>query len=73
MQAILSNNGFYIAQRIGKYRGRGLFSPFNPPQPQDNFCDKTIVFRIIEMKQGAVNITFGYGDDRMPLTLSAFL
>jgi len=52
-------NGFRISQRIGKYNGD--FQDFNPPLTWDDFRDKKILFRIIEARKGAVNITFGYG------------
>lgn len=52
-------NGFYVSQRIGRYHDD--FQSFNPPQTWENFRDKNILFRIIEMKKGAINITFGFG------------
>ncbi|BCB04006.1 hypothetical protein [Bacillus sp. KH172YL63] len=53
------DNGFRISQRIGKYRGE--FQAFNPPLTWDDFGEKNILFRIIEARLGAVNITFGFG------------
>ncbi|MFD0829452.1 hypothetical protein ACT8ZR_28150 [Neobacillus sp. M.A.Huq-85] len=52
-------NGFRISQRLGKYKGD--FQTFNPPLTWDDFREKKILFRIIEARKGAVNITFGYG------------
>jgi len=52
-------NGFRISQRIGKYNGD--FQAFNPPLTWDDFREKKILFRIIEARKGAVNITFGFG------------
>jgi hypothetical protein len=52
-------NGFRISQRIGKYQGN--FHMFNPPLEWDDFREKNILFRIIEVRKGSVNITFGYG------------
>ena len=52
-------NGFRITQRIGKYEGD--FHEFNPPMQWDDFREKNILFRIIEVRKGQVNITFGYG------------
>ncbi|PLS18037.1 hypothetical protein CVD28_10200 [Bacillus sp. M6-12] len=52
-------NGFRISQRIGKYNGD--FQTFNPPLTWDDFREKKILFRIIEARKGAVNITFGFG------------
>ncbi|ULT59413.1 hypothetical protein L1999_13160 [Neobacillus drentensis] len=52
-------NGFRISQRIGKYNGD--FQAFNPPLNWNDFREKKILFRIIEARKGAVNITFGFG------------
>ena len=52
-------NGFRISQRIGRYNGD--FQAFNPPLTWDDFREKKILFRIIEARKGAVNITFGFG------------
>ncbi|RDB33986.1 hypothetical protein [Exiguobacterium sp. RIT594] len=51
--------GFQVTQRIGKYEG--AFTSFDPPLDWDDFREQQILFRIIEMKRGAINITFGYG------------
>lgn len=53
------NCGFRISKRIGKHDGE--FQPFHPPLTWDDFRDKNIVFRVIEVRKGNVNITFGYG------------
>jgi hypothetical protein len=53
------DHGFRISQRIGKYNGE--FQPFDPPLTWDDFREKKILFRIIEARKGAVNITFGFG------------
>jgi hypothetical protein len=53
------DNGFRVSQRLGKYEGD--FQTFNPPLSWNDFRDKNILFRIIETRKGAVNITFGYG------------
>lgn len=53
------DNGFRIVQRIGK--SNGDFQTVNPPLMWDDFREKKIVFRIIEVRKGAVNITFGFG------------
>ncbi|MTT30733.1 hypothetical protein GMB86_01730 [Terrilactibacillus sp. BCM23-1] len=58
-EAFYKANGFRVFQRIGRYHGN--FQTFNPPQNWDEFRNKTIIFRIIEMKKGSINITFGYG------------
>jgi len=51
--------GFRVTQRIGKQEG--AFQNFNPPLGWDDFREKKVLFRIVEMKRGAVNITFGFG------------
>lgn len=51
--------GFRVTQRIGKQDG--TFMSFDPPLDWDDFRHEKILFRIIEMKRGAINITFGYG------------
>ncbi|WP_261128892.1 hypothetical protein [Bacillus sp. Marseille-Q3570] len=53
------NLGFRVHQRIGKLGGE--FQSFNPPLTWEDFREKDILFRIIEMKKGNVNVTFGYG------------
>ncbi|MTH54876.1 hypothetical protein GKZ89_15850 [Bacillus mangrovi] len=52
-------NGFRISQRVGRYQGE--FQEFNPPLEWNDFREKNILFRIIEARRGAVNITFGFG------------
>lgn len=52
-------NGFRVSLRTGKYKGD--FQTFNPPLMWDDFREKKIIFRIIEVRKGLVNITFGYG------------
>jgi hypothetical protein len=54
-----TDNGFRVSLRIGRFEGQ--FQSFDPPLNWDDFRDKSIVFRIIEVRKGAVNITFGYG------------
>lgn len=52
-------NGFRVSLRMGKYKGN--FQMFNPPLTWNDLRTKHILFRIVEMRKGAVNITFGYG------------
>ncbi|MGM9986093.1 MAG: hypothetical protein ACI35O_02585 [Bacillaceae bacterium] len=52
-------HGFRVHVRIGKYEGE--FQSFNPPLTLQDIRDKKILFRIIEMRKGSVNVTFGYG------------
>lgn len=51
--------GFQVTQRIGKYEG--AFTSFDPPLDWDDFREQPVLFRIIEMRRGAINMTFGYG------------
>lgn len=51
--------GFQVTQRIGKHEGE--FKAFNPPLDWNDFRHQHILFRIIEMKRGTIDITFGYG------------
>lgn len=51
--------GFQVTQRIGKKDGE--FESIDPPLDWEDFRNQSIQFRIIEMKRGATNITFGYG------------
>lgn len=52
-------NGFNVKLRVGKYNGE--FQEFSPPLKWDDFRHKSVMFRIIEVRKGNVNITFGYG------------
>lgn len=52
-------NGFRVTLRMGKYEGE--FHSFNPPLTWDDFRQHNILFRIIEVRKGAINLTFGYG------------
>lgn len=52
-------NGFRVTLRMGKYEGE--FQSFNPPLNWDDFRQHNILFRIIEIRKGAINLTFGYG------------
>ncbi|RZT21251.1 hypothetical protein [Fictibacillus sp. BK138] len=58
-----TDHGFRISQRIGKYKGK--FQTFDPPLTWNDFREKKILFRIIEARKGAVNITFGFGKNVM--------
>ncbi|MED4017160.1 hypothetical protein [Sutcliffiella cohnii] len=51
--------GFVVTLRTGKYEGE--FQAFHPPLTWDDFRGKKILFRIIEMRKGSINITFGFG------------
>ncbi|WP_199621284.1 hypothetical protein [Paenibacillus alkalitolerans] len=56
-------NGYAVAGRYGKYENR--MQTFHPPLTWDDFRNKQIIFRIIEMRRGSVNVTFGYGKRNM--------
>ncbi|RLQ93237.1 hypothetical protein [Falsibacillus albus] len=51
--------GFRVQQRIG--REDGEFQSYDPPLDWNDFRGRPIMFRIIEMRRGRVNVTFGYG------------
>ncbi|MEI5907379.1 hypothetical protein WAK64_09955 [Bacillus spongiae] len=55
--------GFETTIRVGKYNGE--MQTFHPPLKWDDFRDKGITFRIIEMVKGQTNITFGHGKKDM--------
>ncbi|MDQ1145960.1 hypothetical protein QE429_002787 [Bacillus sp. SORGH_AS 510] len=59
MENFYLNQGFRVSQRLGKYKGE--FQSFNPPLSWDEFREQGVLFRIIEMKKGNVNISFGFG------------
>ena len=58
-EAWYTARGFHVSQRIGKKDGE--FNAFNPPLTWEDFRTDHILFRIIEMKRGAVNVTIGFG------------
>ncbi|SDW78422.1 hypothetical protein SAMN05421781_2371 [Marinococcus luteus] len=58
-EAFYARLGFRVSQRIGKYNGS--YQSFDPPLDWDDFRGRPITFRIIEMRRGSVNITFGQG------------
>lgn len=59
MERFYHRLGFRVDQRIGRFEGK--FQSFDPPLAWEDFKDKKILFRIIEMKKENINITFGYG------------
>lgn len=59
MEAWYRGIGFETRQRIG--RANGTMREFNPPLEWEDFREENVQFRIIEMVQGQVNITFGQG------------
>ncbi|GLI85088.1 hypothetical protein ANABIO32_28090 [Rossellomorea marisflavi] len=59
MEAWYRGIGFETRQRIG--RANGEMREFNPPLEWEDFRQDDVQFRIIEMVQGRMNITFGQG------------
>ncbi|MGM7702390.1 hypothetical protein ACSVDE_11750 [Pseudalkalibacillus sp. Hm43] len=59
MEKFYERLGFETTLRVGRYNGE--FQQFNPPLTWEDFRDKGIQFRIIEMVKGQTNITFGQG------------
>jgi hypothetical protein len=59
VETFYSNLGFKVTLRIGKVNGD--IKTFNPPLTWDDFRQENIIFRIIEMRKGKTNITFGNG------------
>ena len=59
MEAWYRGIGFETRQRVG--RANGEMREFNPPLEWEDFRQEEVQFRIIEMVQGRMNITFGQG------------
>ncbi|SFS44869.1 VOC family protein [Marininema halotolerans] len=59
MERFYKSIGFTVALRIGLVDGDP--QTFNPPLSWEDFRDRGIHFRIIEMRKGQVNVTFGMG------------
>ncbi|WP_079478930.1 hypothetical protein [Halobacillus salinus] len=59
MEDFYREQGFETVLRVGRHEGE--MQTFNPPLEWDDFRNKGISFRIIEMVKGQTNITFGYG------------
>ncbi|CRK80855.1 hypothetical protein [Neobacillus massiliamazoniensis] len=59
METFYSELGFTVNQRIGRFNGEMM--PFNQPLTWDDFRDQKIMFKIIEMRKGKTNVTFGLG------------
>ncbi|GGD14660.1 hypothetical protein [Pontibacillus salipaludis] len=59
MENFYKELGFATTLRVGNYQGE--MQSFNPPLEWDDFRDREVTFRIIEMVKGQTNITFGYG------------
>ncbi|KYG34672.1 hypothetical protein [Bacillus gaemokensis] len=59
MENFYKSCGFRISKRIGRCNEE--FCKFDPPLTWEDFRDKQVLFRIIEVRKGRVNITFGYG------------
>lgn len=59
MERFYQEAGFQTYQRIGK--SQGSFQDFSPPLTWEDFRGQAILFRIIEMRKGMINVTFGHG------------
>lgn len=59
MENFYKKLGFVTTLRVGNDKGE--MQSFNPPLEWDDFRDREVTFRIIEMVKGQTNITFGYG------------
>ena len=59
MEKFYHDQGFETRIRVGRYQGE--MQPFNPPLTWEDFRDKQVAFRIIEMVNGQTNLTFGHG------------
>lgn len=59
MEKAYHDLGFETVQRVGRLNGE--MQTFNPPMEWEDFREKDITFRIIEMVKGQTNITFGHG------------
>ncbi|MBO8172348.1 MAG: hypothetical protein H0Z33_10695 [Bacillaceae bacterium] len=58
-EAFYQKLGFEVTLRLGNQKGE--IKTFNPPLTWEDFGDQKVTFRIIEVRQGQVNITFGHG------------
>ncbi|MGE6753829.1 hypothetical protein ACQKFO_10295 [Rossellomorea sp. NPDC071047] len=63
METFYQQSGFETTLRVGRHNGE--MHTFNPPLNWEEFRDKDIQFRIIEMVKGQTNITFGHGKKDM--------
>lgn len=52
-------HGFHVISRHAMEKG--AVTPYHPPLEWDDFRDRALIFRIIEVRKGKVNITFGAG------------
>jgi hypothetical protein len=59
MEKFYMSIGFYVTLRVGKIEGEP--KTFNPPLTWEDFRNKDITFRTIEMRSGQTNLTFGNG------------
>ncbi|MCD5323322.1 MULTISPECIES: hypothetical protein [Pontibacillus] len=59
MENFYKELGFQTRLRVGNDQGE--MQTFNPPLEWDDFRERGVTFRIIEMVKGQTNVTFGYG------------
>ncbi|WP_139207370.1 hypothetical protein [Halobacillus dabanensis] len=60
MEEFYNQLGFETKLRVGKYNGE--MQAFDPPLEWEDFRDREIIFRIVEVVKGQTNITFGHGN-----------
>ncbi|MGM0840093.1 MAG: VOC family protein [Bacillota bacterium] len=63
METFYQQSGFETTLRVGHHNGE--MHTFNPPLNWEDFRDKDIRYRIIEMVKGQTNLTFGHGKKDM--------
>jgi hypothetical protein len=63
METFYQQSGFETTVRVGRHNGE--MHTFNPPLNWEDFREKDIRFRIIEMVNGQTNLTFGHGKKDM--------
>ncbi len=61
MEKFYIENGYKLILRVGKYKG--ILHSYSPPVTWDEIENKEIDLSIIEVRQGKVNVTFGYGTE----------
>jgi hypothetical protein len=59
MERFYRSHGFRTALRMGKENGE--MRMYNPPLEWDDFRHRPILFRIIEVIRGQLNVNFGTG------------
>ncbi|RNB85041.1 hypothetical protein EDM56_19190 [Brevibacillus fluminis] len=60
-ESFYRDRGFHVTLRNGKVNG--AFQRFDPPLEWKDFREQGVMFRIIEMVRGQINVTFGFGKE----------